>query len=422
MDAVRTALHQIVTQQGRGVLNRKRCEALLRDHCAKNKREVRAVLMALEEGIPESLLECAATGGYGPTVARLSASLSRTTGLEVPFAKRTVECWAHALGVPGPAAATLRKPPTKKEGATDPLQHQPEGRTAASILLFLNIKGGVAKTTSAIAVAEALAETGRRVLVIDADHQCASSALLLGEARFMKADREMQTLHDLLRAMLHAEFDESEIPLHVWPNASSIRSLDGRLSVIPCSFRINDFETNRAKARRGFKTAREFEDVWTKRRTILTRWLRREYDFTIVDCPPSLAIQVRFMLRACDAYVIPCIPDRISVRGARWLQVRVQSFRAPALGLAWTLYREQNELHKTMVGVVGKRAGLPGAFHSLPKPFSTIIPNSTAVVRGLETDGPFASLAAKYTPPIARVFHSLAKEILVRMEKAAARS
>ena len=48
-----------------------------------------------------------------------------------------------------------------------------------SILLFVNLKGGVAKTTNAVAVAECLADSGYRTLLIDADHQCMSGELLL---------------------------------------------------------------------------------------------------------------------------------------------------------------------------------------------------------------------------------------------------
>jgi len=46
---------------------------------------------------------------------------------------------------------------------------------------MLNLKGGVAKTTNTVAIAECLADQGKKVLVIDADHQCTASELLLGE-------------------------------------------------------------------------------------------------------------------------------------------------------------------------------------------------------------------------------------------------
>jgi len=40
------------------------------------------------------------------------------------------------------------------------------------ILLLINLKGGVAKTTNAVAIAACLAAAGLRTLLIDADHQC----------------------------------------------------------------------------------------------------------------------------------------------------------------------------------------------------------------------------------------------------------
>ncbi len=52
-----------------------------------------------------------------------------------------------------------------------------------SIMLFVNLKGGVAKTANAVAVAECLAESGYRTLLIDADHQCMAGELLIGEER-----------------------------------------------------------------------------------------------------------------------------------------------------------------------------------------------------------------------------------------------
>ena len=263
-----------------------------------------------------------------------------------------------------------------------------------SILLFLNIKGGVAKTTTAVAVAEALAHLGHRVLLIDADHQCASSELLLGERRFLGADQQRRTLHDLLAAMLKEDFSPEQFDHFVSPEAGNIASLQSRLWVMPCSFRINDFQTNMAKARRGFRTTDEFRSVWTGRIGAFRAWLRKTFSYTIVDCPPSLALQVRFMLSASDAYVVPCIPDRISVRGARWLGERLEreGFAASPLGLAWTLYREGNECHRTMIGLVGKSAQHAGALRRLPRPFATVIPNATRLSvlrRASSSSGPF---------------------------------
>src|SRR5689334_4716143 len=135
-----------------------------------------------------------------------------------------------------------------------------------SILLFVNLKGGVAKTTNAVAVAECLADSGYRTLLIDADHQCMSGELLLGEDRLMKLDHKSRTLHDLLAAMLDDEFSVEQIPHYVVGNASDIGGGLPKLSAIPCSIRIDDFSTNMAKAKRGYKSNDEFLAIFRRRR------------------------------------------------------------------------------------------------------------------------------------------------------------
>src|SRR5689334_18322022 len=53
----------------------------------------------------------------------------------------------------------------------------------AGTCCFTSIKGGVTKTTSSVNIAHDLAQAGRRVLVIDADHRCNSTLALLGSVQ-----------------------------------------------------------------------------------------------------------------------------------------------------------------------------------------------------------------------------------------------
>ncbi|WP_161967906.1 ParA family protein [Fimbriiglobus ruber] len=101
-------------------------------------------------------------------------------------------------------------------------------RAGCSITLFLSLKGGVAKTTSTVAVAEYLAEQGNRVLVIDTDHQCGASALLLGEDQLELLEDGRKTLSDLFSEALNLDFDPNRIARFAAPSRS-IRGLGGRL-------------------------------------------------------------------------------------------------------------------------------------------------------------------------------------------------
>jgi chromosome partitioning protein len=284
-----------------------------------------------------------------------------------------------------------------------------------SILLFVNLKGGVAKTTNAVAVAECLADSGHRTLLIDADHQCMSGELLLGESRMLHCERKKSTLHDLLAAMLDDEFTAEKIPPYVVSRASDIGGGLERLSVIPCSIRIDDFSTNMAKARHGYKSTDEFNAIFQRRRELLRRWLRANYDFTVIDCPPSISLQVKVFLTVADAFVLPSIPDRLSVRGSLWLldRIRRMGVKIHGLGTLWSLYREQNKLHRK---VVEAAANGVEPYGQLPRPFETVIPNAAAIAEASEPNRSPRSFSAKYSAPFAKLYRDLCEEIVQRSQ------
>jgi chromosome partitioning protein len=280
-----------------------------------------------------------------------------------------------------------------------------------AILLFLNLKGGVAKTTNAVAVAEAFAEEGKKVLVIDADHQCTASEMLLGRKRLAECEKRGQTLHDLLARKVHGQGSTINIDKYVQANASNIRKGLDTLAVLPCSPRIEDFSTNRAKAQQGWRSIEEWNSVLRQSDQSFKRWLCENYDHAIVDCPPSIALQVRIFLRIGDSFVVPTVPDKLSVRGSLTLMDRLvkQGFTIPALGTLWSLFRSNNTIHAKCI----QRSRTTKV---LPRPFNTVIPNSTDVARACEEDGVPASLSAKYGSHVAGLFRDLTKEIVGRLD------
>jgi chromosome partitioning protein len=272
------------------------------------------------------------------------------------------------------------------------------------ILLLLNLKGGVAKTTNAVAIAECLAAAGLRTLLIDADHQCMAGEMVLGENRLLRCERSRSTLHDLLAAMLDDEFDAEQIGHYVMNGASNIGGGMKRLSVLPCSVRIEDFSTNMAKAKRGYHSNDEFLQVFDRRRKQMQRWLLANSDFTIIDCPPSVALQVKVFLSVADGFIVPSVPDRLSVRGSLYLLDRIAKLgysRIKPVGTLWSLYREQNHVHRAIVEKSGRRVE---PYRKLPLPFKTVIPNATAIADASDPDKqPATFLCRLYDARAARV-------------------
>jgi len=284
------------------------------------------------------------------------------------------------------------------------------------ILPILNLKGGVAKTVTTVAIAECFASHGHRVLVIDADHQCMAGELVLGEKRQLQCESQKKNFYDLLVRMLDDDFDPVSFGKFVTPNASNIGGGLETLSVLPCSIRIDDIQTNVAKAKQGFKTNDEFQRLWGRRRDQMKSWLNKNYDFVLIDCPPSLAPQVRFVMTIADAFIVPTVPDQLSVRGSLYLLSRLSTlgYRVTGLGTLWSLYREQNNMHKAIVAA--SRKG-DSRLAGLPKPFETIIPNATKIAETTDaTASTPKSFSEKYTYQFAGLFNDLCEEICKRAE------
>lgn len=135
---------------------------------------------------------------------------------------------------------------------------------------------------------------------------------------------------------------------------------------------------------------------------------------TIVDCPPSLAVQVKFLFPIADAFIVPSVPDRLSVRGSLYLLERIAKFgytTSKGIGTLWSLYREQNHVHRDVIDRTNKGAEL---FNRLPRPFETIIPNATAIADATDPDKRPPTFKAKYTPTFAKVYYRLCEEIVAR--------
>lgn len=295
-----------------------------------------------------------------------------------------------------------------------------------SILMFLSLKGGVAKTTNLVAVAEFLAEQGNRVLVIDTDHQCGASALLLGEEKLDDLEKRNRTLTDLFWEALNDDFRLDRITSFTSP-ATSIAGIGRCLSVIPGSLRLEDFWSHyRQTARREAKTGAEaFSFLRNTRSGQFRSWLKSHYDYVLVDCPPAIAWQVRFFLLVSDGYLVPSIPDRLSVRGARYLTRRIRNIgvRIPPIGLLWSMYRVASSVHREYVeriidGTERLDWESPEA-PELPRPFSVNIPHGNAVISSNPGILP-KSFAAKYETDFTKRFRQLTQEILVRLKCAVA--
>ncbi len=165
----------------------------------------------------------------------------------------------------------------------------------ARVLAISNQKGGVGKTTTAINLAASLAAAERKTLLIDIDPQGnASSGLGLDRSR----------LHGSVREALLEGRPMSEL-LH----PTELKYLD----VVPAAPDL---------------TGTELELVTLdERETRLKRALepvKRDYDYVLIDCPPSLGLLVVNALAAADAVLIPLQCEYYAMEGLAQLMSTVE--------------------------------------------------------------------------------------------------
>lgn len=154
------------------------------------------------------------------------------------------------------------------------------------IIALVNNKGGVGKTTSAVNLAAGLVAAGRRVLLADLDAQ-GSASLSLGLTRADLSPGSAEVILDG-HPIREAIRPTSVKGLDILPGSMALASADLVLSAV---------------------AGREvvLKDALTP--------IREDYDFTVLDCPPSLGLLTVNALTAADFFIVPVTPDYLSLEG-----------------------------------------------------------------------------------------------------------
>ena len=179
-------------------------------------------------------------------------------------------------------------------------------------ICIMNLKGGVGKTVTACNMAAILAaDHGKRVLLIDADHQGNTS-------RFFHADLEGSTLRDILT-------DHGEL---YWPDAVQRTEYKG-LDIVPADMTLAELDASPLDPRH----------VYELHHMLLTVQSDQFYDYAIIDMPPAFSLAARAALVAADEVIVPIKLDAFSVDGMAELLRQINAMRKvnPRLTLAGVL-------------------------------------------------------------------------------------
>jgi len=259
---------------------------------------------------------------------------------------------------------------------------------------LINMKGGVGKTSLTVALAEFMAiEHGLRVLVIDLDPQSNASACLMDLQQWQRANMRGQTIMRLFLDSFEAYKVFSPAETLVKNVSNIVQGVEG-LDLIPSGLELMDLQDSL------LAVCADQEDslapIYLLRNAL--EKLLPNYDIVLIDCPPSLGIITQNGLAISDYYLIPVIPEIMSLHGIPQIVARINRFKRQTqsdiqtLGLVATRFREQNSDHS--INLIDLRAG--ARIKGYARVFDTVIHESAAVANAVDFNRQAGSLREKY--------------------------
>ena len=163
------------------------------------------------------------------------------------------------------------------------------------IITFANHKGGVSKTTSTASIGACMAQMGKKVLLIDLDGQAnLTSYYILNEGEIKSS---------IFDALVYG------VPLPV-------KRIRETLDLIPSSLEMASAEIALTNL-----LARE------KLLSRLLEPIRQNYEYILIDCPPSLGIVTTNAFLAADEIIVPMTPELLPLKGMRMLDAFVTNLQ-----------------------------------------------------------------------------------------------
>jgi chromosome partitioning protein len=266
------------------------------------------------------------------------------------------------------------------------------------VISIINLKGGVAKTTTTVQLAECLAsEFSKRVLVIDLDPQTNATVALIGEERWESVDKERQTLFHLFSDKLEGNsiFDIDRA-IQSGVSNLSIPSLD----LLASSIRLIDIQDRIEEI--ASKTAHTIAPMEVLKIAVASKL--ENYDYVLIDCPPNLGFITQNGIEISDYYLIPTIPDTLSTYGIPQIVAKIndckklRNLKIECLGLLITKYASNSAAHnQTMINLPARFERIFTELVIPPSPvFEVSMPQANSTAEAMEFMGYPKTFKKKY--------------------------
>lgn len=248
----------------------------------------------------------------------------------------------------------------------------------STVVSLINMKGGVGKTTLAVGLAWELAKD-YRVLLVDIDPQFNATQWIVDTDTYLEWVKKRHTVLNVFQPGGASSFlsSQSSAPIQK-PTARTaiIRVAHGKhhVDIVPSTLELMRLDA----APRGTEN---------RLRVFLDK-VKSNYDYVLIDCPPTASLFSYSAFLASDSYLIPVKPDPLSVLGLPLLEKAMKDYEErsghelPRLGLVFTQVRQTPAMKATMAQV---RRDYPGEV------FKDYMMQTTGVAEAVEDNKPLQS-------------------------------